>query len=178
MMRSKPKRRTKGFDEWFGLFDSAPSTVPPEASAHRRRASRHIELGNPIAAERQTLVEGGMSLSAIRRLEAEQAAIMRRAGIAGTGLVEPPSAMEESVPRTIFDRHVQTAHRVQLVNSPSPSPTPSSPNRRPQYQRAITTPHGRPTPLRSQALVARQSRYRSGSTRDDALEVSSESESE
>lgn len=178
-MRSKPKRRTKGFEEWFGLFDSAPappSATEPSSQGHRRRASRHIELGSPIGGERQLLAEGGMTLSAIRRMEAEQAAIFRRVGM-NMGM-ETTTSPEDIAPRTVLDRQVQTAHRVQLVNSPTPSPPVQSPTRRPQYQRANTTPHGRPTPLRSQALVARQSRYRAGGTRDDALVVSSDSESD
>lgn len=77
-LHGKPKRRTKGFDEWFSRFSG---TSPESNEVRRRRASRHIELGAPlesppIAPERPRTprtLSGGMTLAQLRRLELEEA---------------------------------------------------------------------------------------------------------
>ena len=169
---SKPKRRTKGFDEWFGILSGAGTEG---AEGHRRRASRQLaELGPPIGIDRRTtpiLTAGGLSLGAIRRMEAEEAA---------SNPITPSTAGSE--PRQSAARPQATPRRPArtplVILSPSPPPARSvigSPGPRPEPIRAHTSPLGRAIAPRSQILAARQAR---GQTRENPVVVPSDSDND
>ena len=168
---TKPKRKTKGFDEWFGILSGAGTEG---AEGQRRRASRHLaELAQPVNAERRTtpiLTAGGMSLGAIRRLEVEEAAAHP----------SPPS-IPNSDSRQSSLRPQATPRRTRaplVLLSPSPPPPRSplgSPGARPGMLRAHTSPLGRAIAPRSTILAARQAR---GQSRENPLVVPSDSDSD
>jgi hypothetical protein len=168
----KPKRRTKGFDEWFGILSGAGTEA---AEGHRRRASRHLaELGPPVGTERRgtpILTAGGLSLGAIRRMEAEEAASHPIMPSAPSSEPRQAASRPQGTPR-------RSARAPLVIHSPSPPPSRSpmaSPGPRPEPIRAHTSPLGRAIAPRSQILAARQAR---GQTRENPLVVPSDSDSE
>lgn len=133
-----------------------------------------MELGAPIAAERRTtpiLTAGGMSLGAIRRLEAEEAASNPTA----PSVPSPDSRPSSLRPQATAPRSTRAPL---VIHSPSPPPVRSLivfPSPRPEPFRAHSSPLNRAIAPRSSVLAARQAR---GQTRDNPLVVPPDTDSE
>ena len=191
-------RRSRTFDDWtLGLFDHPENREAAEPP--RRRASRHFAaLGAPVIQGGRiirTLTPGGLSLGAIRRMEAEEDAIY--AQLEGMSIrndrISNPAVSHSLTHGAHPLPHTPHTPLAQVPESPSPTPSPSSSARqatpsstgatvsgtpdsspsastrsssnsaptRPSNTRAYSSPIGRPSPLRSQVLAARQARGRS-----------------
>ena len=188
-----------------GFFEPARTENTHNVEGSRRRASRHFaELGAPLPHARRSQLgstPGGMSLGDIRRMEAEEDALLaiRMAEIRRrrqdflqdhTGplevMTEDPEDYTGSPPRSRI-LSISSLQRPPLSIDPSTQSRTNSLGTSSMLQGSPSTgqsrtdpvvrssPRGRPTPLRSQALAGRQARGRSG-TRDQHLVVLSDSE--
>lgn len=148
------------------------------ASAHVRRASRHLPpLGTPVSA-RYLSRQGGMSLSDLRRLDVEEEALlashseMRRLMLLEQSAALAP-LLEEPRPRLLprppIDTHATSSPDIREAIATNPHP-----GMQPRAESARSILLGRPTPHRSSILAARQGRGRG--TANEPLVLHSDSE--
>ena len=154
----KSKSKSRGFEEWSRFLDLGTG----EESSSRRTSRPYDGLGPPLQRERPLLSSGELTLSDLRRLDAEQQGVLRRVNVR-LAPPEPGDATGSSTRPT----------RLQFTRTPTFAGSASPPVSRPSTLRTNSGPLGRPIAVRSQALAARQSR---GRTRDDPLVVPSDSE--